>query len=133
MRTLEQLMPHERSRTEFGSLLTLSGIEVTGMWELPNRYWPRIAHEVGRDPEFIHYMTLREASPWWLVRTPVGMIVMGWRKRVINIDWSDTPVRAVITTDDVTKSETGVHAYSMENALRYLTALAALLVKESNR
>ncbi len=37
---------------------------------------------------------------------------------------SDTSIRKVITTDEVTKSETGVHAWETTKALEYLKALA---------
>lgn len=60
---------------------------------------------------------------WWFVKTPVGWIEIGWRKRVIEIDWTDTQVRVIVTTDDVAKSETGVHAESEGAAVRYLKAL----------
>lgn len=62
-------------------------------------------------------------DPWWLIKTPRGMIQIGWRYRVINIDWSETPVRQIITQDDVTKSTTNVHAWSVAKAIEYLTEL----------
>ncbi len=57
------------------------------------------------------------------------MVQIGWRKRVINIDWTDTPIRKVLTEDDVTKSESMVHAYSTMKALEYLTAFGAEIDK----
>jgi hypothetical protein len=66
--------------------------------------------------------TTYHPDPWWLVRTPAGLVQIGWRKRVINIDWSDTDVRTVVTSDDVTKTETYVHAWSEAKALEYLSA-----------
>lgn len=62
------------------------------------------------------------------MKTPKGLIQIGWRKRVISIDWSDTGIRRVVTEDDVTKDDTMVHAYSYAKALAYLTALATDLV-----
>jgi hypothetical protein len=58
---------------------------------------------------------------WWLVKIHQGYIEIGWRKRVINIDWSETPLRKVITADDVTKEDTMVHAWSVAKAVEYLT------------
>lgn len=75
------------------------------MYELVNEY----------DPE-------RDDS-WWLVKTELGLIKIGWRKRVICIDWSETPIRKLVTTDDVTKDETMVHAWSVGEAIKYLTTL----------
>lgn len=95
------------------ALFEMAGIEQTGIWELPNGYWPD--HE--------DYAKDRRASPWWLVRTVHGNIKIGWRKRVIFIDWSDTDIRAVITVDDVTKTDDMVHAWSYVKALEYLTNL----------
>jgi len=60
--------------------------------------------------------------PWWLVKTHLGLIEIGWRKRVISINWSDTKVKTIVTTDNVTKDENGVHAYSVEDAVKYLKA-----------
>ena len=93
-------------------LFALAGIDVLRMWELPNQYWPDA------------YVEERKNSPWWLVKTPKGLIEIGWRKRVISIDWSDTDIRREVTEEDTTKSETMVHAWGNEKALTYLTALA---------
>jgi hypothetical protein len=62
-------------------------------------------------------------DPWWLIKTSRGMIQIGFRYRVINIDWSETPVRKFITEDNVTKSTTNVHAWSVVKAIEYLTEL----------
>ncbi len=84
----------------------------TRMYRLVNQY----------DPE-------RE-DPWWLVKTKHGLIEIGWRKRVISIDWSETPIQKIITEDDVTKSETMVHAWSVNKAIEYLISLSgAILVQ----
>jgi hypothetical protein len=64
-----------------------------------------------------------EHLKWYRATTHVGHILIGWRKRVIEIDWSATKVRRVITEDSVTKSEIMVHAYGYEKAAEYLTEL----------
>lgn len=103
---------------ELRDLVSLSGLvpEVDqNSWKLQNPYWPEA------------YAETIVSSPWLLVRTSRGMVKLGWRKRVISIDWSDTPLRKVITADEVTKDETIVHAWGKVKALEYLTALAGEL------
>ena len=100
------------------ALFLLSGLEIEKSYKLANEYcsdW--------------------DDMPWWLVKTEYGMIRIGWRKRVINIDWSDTDYRSgeskfwdgreidVLTSDNVTKSETNVHAWGYAKAVEYLITL----------
>jgi hypothetical protein len=99
------------SRDRFTALMVLAGYTITKYWELANAYWPL-------HPD---YDDVRE--PWWLFLTDRGLIMIGWRKRVINIDWSATPIRKIVTGDNVTKSTDMVHAYSEEKALEYLKEL----------
>jgi len=100
------------NKEEAKALFLVAGIEVLRMWELPNQYWPEA------------YVEERKNSPWWLVKTPKGMIEIGRRKRVISIDWSDTGIPFDnITEDDVTKGGLFVHAWTMVKAAEYLTAL----------
>lgn len=101
------------------ALFDLANIKVLNIWEIPNEYWPKTER----------YAELRETNPWWLVKTPAGIIKIGNRKRVISIDWSDTKIRGEITKDDVTKSDDMVHAWSMPKALEYMTALGVLIKK----
>jgi hypothetical protein len=97
----------------FGGLFEKAGIEVINHWELPNGYWPKA------------YLETSMTSPWWLVQTSIGMIKIGWRKRVITIHWDATPLRTIVTTDDVTKDDTMVHAWGSEKAVEYLTTIAS--------
>ena len=90
---------------EAKALFLLAGIDATKFHELQNKYDGNLN------------------DPWWLVKTPTGLIEIGWRKRVINIDWSDTTIRKQITKDDVTKSDTNVHAWGYHKALEYLLSL----------
>jgi len=100
----------ELSEKELEGLFALAGIEIINKWKLHNGYWNR-PNETG------NYF------PWWLVKTQSGLIEIGWRKNVMQIDWSDTGVRAEVTKDEVTKDETGVHAWTEEKALEYLKEL----------
>lgn len=94
------------------ALFLLAGFKVTRCHRLQNKYWPE------------SYVEERRNSPWWLVITEFGPIEIGWRKRVISIDWQDTAARIEVTNDDVTKDKTMVHACSYVKALQYLTTLA---------
>jgi hypothetical protein len=104
-------------RKKLDALLLLAGIEPVAVHELANKYWP--------DCEA--YAKVRRDTPWWLVLTKAGPVVIGWRKRVISIDWRDTAVRALVTSDDTTKGEDHVHAWSYGDAVKYLAHLAYAL------
>lgn len=65
-----------------------------------------------------------EHLPWFIATTKIGRIKIGWRKSVINIDWSDTlnPYTAeeLFKDEDVTKGEKFIHAWSTEKAGSYI-------------
>lgn len=66
--------------------------------------------------------------PWFHVRTHIGVIEIGWRKRVINIDWSrcrfgNKDIAALFKDENVTVGETYVHAWGKEKAVEYLTKI----------
>ena len=96
----------------FAAIFLLAGITVTKWYELANNYWPDA------------YVDLRAAHPWQLAMTRYGPIRIGWRKRVISIDWPDTQARLLVTDHDVTKDETLVHAYNYADAVAYMRKLA---------
>lgn len=98
----------ELTEAEVRGLFTLAGVEILGLKKLKNGYWTRMEDE---------------PHPWWFVKTARGWVEIGWRKRVLSIDWADTDIRKVVTADDVTKNETGVHAWTEEDALKYLKEL----------
>lgn len=107
----------KESRANFDAIMQLAGFTVSRVWELANGYWPM-------HPD---YDDVRE--PWWLYMTEIGLVQLGWRKRVIAITWDSTAVRTTVTPDEVTKSETDVHAYSQEKAVEYLKALRKAAAK----
>lgn len=98
---------------EVCALFVLSGFTANEFTQIENQYWPNVDM----------YAALRAANPWWMVETKFGTIQLGWRKRVIAIDWSATEIRGVVTQDDVTKGVEMVHAYSYGDAVKYLTTL----------
>lgn len=73
--------------------------------------------------------------PWFIVTTKVGRFKIGWRKRVISIDWSET--RGTATSDllfdkeDVTKGDKSIHAWSMDDAHRYILDIINNVTEES--
>jgi hypothetical protein len=65
--------------------------------------------------------------PWFIVTTKIGHIKIGWRKRVINIDWSNTIVKnraeILFENENVTKDMQSIHAWGYEKAKEYLDIL----------
>ncbi|PCJ18283.1 MAG: hypothetical protein COA96_16825 [SAR86 cluster bacterium] len=95
------------------AILLLAGVEYSGAHRILNGYYG--IH--GGNPEYA------VNNPWWLISTRHGLIEIGWRKRVISIDWSETAFRGTITKDDVTKSDAMVHAWSYGKAVDYIKSL----------
>lgn len=99
------------SEAEVDAVFTSAGFKIETKWELANMYWP----------DSPIYDDVRK--PWWLVKTDIGLITFGRRKRVWSIDWSECKVRHIVTTDDVTKGIASVHAYTLDKAIEYMKAL----------
>ena len=66
-------------------------------------------------------------TPWFIVTTKVGRIKIGWRKSVINIDYSDTIVKekaeVLFSKEDTTRHGKVIHAWSVGDAKRYLNKI----------
>lgn len=66
--------------------------------------------------------------PWILFHTPDGDIIVGWRKRVISIEWQENykpfNMNELFSAEDVTKWEEdgkrGIHAWGDNKAFEYL-------------
>jgi len=73
------------------------------------------------------------ASPWIIVTTQKGRIQLGWRKSVINIDWSESDIdldgREIFKDEKVTTGEKYIHAWGYEKAIEYLTKLNSEEIK----
>jgi hypothetical protein len=81
------------------------------------------------------YCSCDHCEPWYNVKTPQGNILIGWRKRVINIDWeglvkpfpnakeTNKKIKNLFVKEDVTKGETYIHAWGWEKAAEYLTLI----------
>lgn len=65
--------------------------------------------------------------PWFVVTTVRGRIKVGWRKRVIQIDWSDSAIQTDAETlfpdEDVTKGGRTIHAWGVDKARAYVARL----------
>lgn len=65
--------------------------------------------------------------PWFIVTTKFGRIKIGWRKRVIEIDWSDSAIPSKAQTlfpdEDVTKQDKLIHAWGLDKAREYIQIL----------
>ena len=74
--------------------------------------------------------------PWFIVTTQIGRFKIGWRKRVILIDWSETigtkTSDELFKAEDVTKDTHMIHAWNLENAKRYVESIVASACKSNN-
>ena len=91
-------------------IFMFADIKVCDAWDIKNKYYG-------------------DTSDWLLIKTEYGLIELGWRKRVISIDWSDTNIEYLVA-DDVTKDEYSCHAWSYEDAIKYLKGLKSKANKE---
>jgi hypothetical protein len=94
------------TRQELEAIFLLAGYDIIGLKMLPNGYHPSYSD-----------------TPWWEVETRHGKFVIGWRKRVISIDWSAIGPQPKFTNDNVTQDSTSIHAYGYGSAVNYLTEL----------
>lgn len=90
------------------SMVRMAGFELKEVRQIPNE----------------RLLSMSQERPWFIIKTQFDcVLVLGWRKSVINIEWQFSPFRGVITTDDVTKDEKMVHAWSYAKGIEYLTQL----------
>ncbi len=65
--------------------------------------------------------------PWFQVTTKAGRIIIGWRKRVINIDWTGSIIEKtaqdLFHDEQVTKVGKSIHADNYEKAKEYIETL----------
>ena len=65
--------------------------------------------------------------PWFIVTTSKGRIKIGWRKRVILIDWIDSIIpdmsEKLFIDEDVTKFDKCIHAWGLDKAKEYIDKL----------
>ncbi|HBA71762.1 MAG TPA: hypothetical protein DCZ63_06090 [Geobacter sp.] len=67
--------------------------------------------------------------PWFVVTTKIGRFTIGWRKRVINIDWSDTTCKLagseIFAGEDTTIGFRFIHAWGLDKATEYVSKIIA--------
>lgn len=65
--------------------------------------------------------------PWLEITTTKGIFIIGWRKRVIQIDWSqsiiDIEAKNIFSSEDVTMGDKYIHAWGIEKAQEYIDKL----------
>jgi hypothetical protein len=75
-------------------------------------------------------------KPWFKVTTSIGRFIIGWRKNVINIDWSETIVKDkgkdIFPDVKSTVGEKNIHAWSYLDAGKFIATLIAKGEKETN-
>lgn len=99
---------HEK---EFRACFLLSSLEYTDVFPIENEY----CGIIGCCPD----------KRWFLFRTAYGLIKIGWRKKVIHIDWKDTGLSCTdITKDNVTVNANSIHAWGYGKCVEYLTVLS---------
>ena len=86
---------------------------------IPNEYDGRTSTEYDFRP------------PWALIASPYGPIRIGWRRRVIHIDWEDAPRLSriggagIVARIDITHGDSMVHCYSEVAAVCALQLIEA--------
>lgn len=71
------------------------------------------------------YCPCAVCAPWYRVTTPIGVLTIGWRKRVINIDWTGwgQNLLGLFDGEDVTKDVSSIHAGGWDKAVDYLSRI----------
>ncbi|NQT50144.1 hypothetical protein HQ571_05605 [Candidatus Kuenenbacteria bacterium] len=107
----------------FRKIFEAAGFRDIGMNRTPNQYCP-----------------CDVCATWFNVNTKFGSILVGWRKRVIVIDWKsmqetlvacgvmpEQGFHSLFTEEKVTKDGTMIHAWGWDKAQDYLTRIRKLL------
>ena len=104
----------QKNRDDFREAFNNAGFDIIFMEEIPNEYW-------GKDS--VENLT----DPWFIVTTSVGHIKVGWRKRVIVLDWERTPIESssddLFPEEDVTHGIASIHAWGYEKLTQYLKVI----------
>lgn len=119
MRSFENMVRAENLRNDPREIEAKSSerVELTELFKGHKIFVEEIQNEYSSDIQ----------RPWFIVTTPAGRIKIGWRKRVINIDWSDSTIeqttKELFESEDVTKGEKYIHAWGIEKAQEYVNKI----------
>jgi hypothetical protein len=107
-RIIDHIARRNDAKIRMENVFKAAGYHQIALNETPNQYW--------NEPE---------APPWFEVTTEHGFFVIGWRKRVISIEWGESLVvpEEVFADQNVTKDREMIHAYGYDKATEYLAAI----------
>jgi hypothetical protein len=114
---LDPKIPERKKKTkgEFQKAFSDAGLNTIFMEEIPNEYF-------GEDD------TWGIGDPWYIVTTSIGHIKVGWRKRVIVLDYERTTIEdfagKLFPDEDVTMGDRMIHAWGYEKLTEYLKKLS---------
>jgi len=94
----------EEEERKFREIFEKAGFQVVKMTSMPNQY-----------------CSCEKCAPWFDVETVFGTIRIGWRKRVINIDWSG--LNLTEAAHEVTNGQDGIHVGGWDKAEDYLSCI----------
>lgn len=106
---------------KFKNCFTKAGFEDFVLISIPNEY----CHDI---------KNCTICSSWFNVETKWGVIKIGWRKRVINIDWSHIEKvngNEIFKDQETTTGEYMVHAWGYEKCIEYLEKLKESFIIKS--
>lgn len=100
---------------EAKAILCLAGIKFGFYTKIPNERY------------LLSDVEMQISRPWWVFSTDqFGPLKIGWRKSVINIEWSKFDIskdKPLTSNVNITQSTRGIHAWSHSTAVEYLTEL----------
>ncbi len=74
--------------------------------------------------------------PWFVVTTKAGRFTIGWRKHVIEINWKAVDgagtAEDLFAAENVTKDKTMIHAWSLDDARRYIASIVVSTEKSND-
>lgn len=105
----------QEKRLEFEKIFSAAGFNVINFTAVPNEY-----------------CGCEHCAPWFKVTTEFGVIKISWRKRVVNIDWSEISSLTddvLFDNESVTRGPSFIHAWGYDKAEEYLSCIFNYLSK----
>jgi len=99
----------------YRALMMLTGFDYTSEHKLVNGY---VSDRGTGNPQY--------SQPWMMFMTTWGPVVVGWRKRVINIEWHDSKYPSLVVEPPdlyITHGPGYIHCYGYGEALAALERL----------